>query len=95
MVDPLDPSRRKAFSSSDEFTDLLAPALRGGARVCACPELAAVRDFAREQVAMLDPSITRFLNPHTYPVGLESGLNDLRTELVYRARGVEPGSAAS
>lgn len=94
MVDPLDPSRRKAFSSSDEFTDLLAPALRGGQRVGAFPELAAAREFAREQVAMLDPSITRFLNPHTYPVGLESGLNDLRTELVYQARGVDPGSAA-
>ena len=28
-----------------------------------------------------------FINPHQYPVGLESGLHELKTELILQARG--------
>ena len=90
MVDPADPTRRKSFSAADTFLDLLEPAFRAGERVCTCPPLSEVRARATEQVASLDPTIRRFINPHTYPVGLERGLNETRTRLVYEARGLDP-----
>jgi len=89
-VDPADPTRRKAFTADDAYVDLLEPAFRAGERVCACPPLSEVRARAAEQIAALDPSITRFVNPHTYPVGLERSLNETRTRLVYEARGLDP-----
>jgi nicotinate phosphoribosyltransferase len=86
MVDPTDATRRKSFSADDAFTELLEPVLRGGTRVCASPPIESVRARALASVGELDPSITRFLNPHSYPVGLEEGLNELRTKLVHEAR---------
>jgi len=91
MVDASDSTRRKVFAASDTFIDLLEPAFRDGTRVCACPELSEVRARAAEQVAALDPTVKRFLNPHTYPVGLETGLNDIRNQLVRRARNLDEG----
>jgi nicotinate phosphoribosyltransferase len=38
---------------------------------------------------MLDPSVRRFLNTHTYPVGIELGLHELRTRLILKARGLD------
>ena len=34
----------------------------------------------------LDPAVARFLNPQTYPVGLERGLARLRAELAREER---------
>jgi nicotinate phosphoribosyltransferase len=88
MVDPTDATRRKTFSADDPFSELLVPVMRHGERVYANPSLEEVRSLARRSVGELDPSLTRFLNPHTYPVGLEIGLNDARTDLVRNARGL-------
>jgi nicotinate phosphoribosyltransferase len=91
MVDPTDATRRKTFSASDSSTELLVPVMRGGKRVYSNPSLEDVRALAQTAVGELDPSITRFLNPHSYPVGLEVGLNELRTALVRDARGLGSG----
>ena len=88
MVDPTDPTKRKSFTAADEYEELLQPAFRAGARVCACPPLPEVRERARRQIDELDPSITRFVYPHVYHVGLERELHDARTDLVLRARGI-------
>jgi nicotinate phosphoribosyltransferase len=88
MVDPTDATRRKSFSERDSFVELLVPVIRGGSPVCASPAIADIRSRTLASVAELDPSITRFLNPHTYPVGLEQGLNEVRTALVRMARGL-------
>ena len=87
MVDPSDATRRKAFSERHSFTELLVPVFRGGTRVYESPCIEEVRARSLASVGELDSSITRFLNPHVYPVGLEEGLNDLRTVLVREARG--------
>jgi nicotinate phosphoribosyltransferase len=87
MVDPLDPTRRRTFGSAVEHTDLLVPVFREGRRVMEMPTLAASREHAADELAHLDPTITRLLNPHTYPVGLERTLHDRRTRLVLEARG--------
>ena len=88
MIDPSDSTRRKTFSENDAYEDLLVPVFRAGHLVYGCPALAQVRDHATRSVSELDPSITRFLNPHSYPVGLERSVHDVRDALVRQARGI-------
>ena len=88
MIDPSDSTRRKTFSENDAYEDLLVPVFRAGHLVYRCPALAQVRDHATRSVSELDPSITRFLNPHSYPVGLERSVHDVRDALVRQARGI-------
>ena len=88
MIDPTDITRRKTFTAEQTAIELLVPVFRGGARVYDIPHVSEMRRVALEQVAALDPSITRFLNPHVYPVGLEKSVNDVRTALVFEARGI-------
>lgn len=44
------------------------------------------RDRCHNAIMHLDPAITRFLNPQSYPVGLESGLVKLRHDLAAAER---------
>ena len=91
MVDPADATRRKSFSDERiRSTSCLVPVFRGGERLRSVRRagIEAARARALSSVGELDPSITRFLNPHTYPVGLEQQLNDVRTALVLAARGL-------
>lgn len=94
MVDPADATRRKRFGESDRWEELLAPVMQAGSLVWEAPSLGEIRAKALAGVRELDPSITRFLNPHSYPVGLERDLYDLRTALVLAARGIAPEEAA-
>jgi nicotinate phosphoribosyltransferase len=89
MVDPEDSTRRKTFGDSVEYEELLVPVFRAGEAVYDTPALPDVRRHAAHQLSELDPSIKRFLNPHTYPVGLEKGLYETRTHLIMQARGIE------
>ncbi|MDR3686416.1 MAG: nicotinate phosphoribosyltransferase [Coriobacteriia bacterium] len=88
MIDPADSTRCKRFAADATSEELLVPVFRAGRLVYERPAIAQVRDRATASLASLDPSITRFLNPHTYPVGLEKSVNDVRTELVLKARGL-------
>jgi nicotinate phosphoribosyltransferase len=87
MVDPLDPTRRRALPADAPHRDLLVPVVRGGQRVYDPPPLDAVRAEAARQLAGFHAGIKRRENPHQYPVGLELGLHELRTRLVLEARG--------
>lgn len=87
LVDPLDPTRRKHLSADTAFEDLLVPVFQRGQLVYQAPTLAQIRDRTGSQLALFHPGIKRFVNPHQYPVGLELGLHDLKTDLVLRARG--------
>lgn len=88
MVDPDDSTRRKTFAGEDS-EELLHLVLRDGTRTGERPTIHESRDRARAQMKMLDPSVRRFLNPHTYPVGIELGLHELRTRLILKARGLD------
>ena len=88
MIDPADSTRRKTFAPTARFDELLVPVFRAGTRAYDPPPIAEVRDRALTSIGELDPSITRFLNPHTYPVGLEQSVSEVRTELVLAARGI-------
>ena len=93
IVDPLDMTRRKRFAPGAESEELLVPAFRGGRRVYEPVPLAESRARCHEQLAGFHAGIKRLVNPHRYPVGLERGLHDRRTELILRARGAADVSA--
>jgi nicotinate phosphoribosyltransferase len=86
MVDPLDPTRRRELPAGTPGEDLLVPIFRRGRRVWEPPPLPELQARTRAQLARLHPGVKRFLNPHTYPVGLEKRLHELRTALVLAAR---------
>lgn len=89
IVDPSDDLRQKRLSGK-RFETLLAPLARDGRTVlpAAGRDAMVARERAAAQLAMLDESQKRMLNPHTYPVGLEYGLFERRRELVARMRGI-------
>lgn len=93
IIDPLDPTRRKAIAAGTAHDDLLIPILRGGKPVYDLPPISRMREKVREQLAMFHGGVKRFLNPHTYPVGLEQGLHELKTDLVLKARGLNAAGA--
>src|SRR5438094_2620885 len=82
IVDPLDPTRRKRLEPDTPFEDLLVPVFRLGELVYSTPALAEIRRRAQAQLAMFHAGVKRTINPHQYPVGLELGLHELKTELV-------------
>jgi len=88
IVDPLDMTKRKTIAAGAPFEDLLTPVFRSGDLVYRRPSVHESRQRTAEQLSMLHDGIKRFDNPHVYPVGLEKGLHDLKTQLVLEARGV-------
>ena len=88
LVDPLDATRRLPIRPETKFRELLEPVFRQGKRVLDLPTLTESRAHAQREVQSLDPSIRRFLNPHTYPVGLEMSLYNYRTQLILEKRPV-------
>jgi nicotinate phosphoribosyltransferase len=89
IVDPGDMTHRKVIAAGESSEDLLVPIFSGGRRVGDLPSLEASRSRVQEQLARFHGGIKRFVNPHRYPVGLELGLHERKTELVLRTRGFE------
>jgi nicotinate phosphoribosyltransferase len=88
MVDPTDATRRKSFRVGMAHHELLEPVFRRGERVCDSAPIAEIRERALASMRELDPSVTRFLNPHRYPVGLERSVHEVRRSLILAARGI-------
>ncbi len=86
MIDPLDFTRRRTIPEGTPFEDLLVPVLREGRPVWTAPPLAEVRARAAAQLGQFHGGVKRLVHPHTFPVGLERSLYDLRTRLVLEAR---------
>jgi len=86
IIDPLDPTRRKSLEAQAPFDDLLVPVLRAGKPVYAPPPLAEVQAHARRELARIDSSHKRLLQPHLYPVGLERSLHERKTALILSHR---------
>lgn len=87
IVDPLDMTRRKRIPAGTPWEDLLVPVFRGGRRVYDPPGIERTRQYAADQLRGFYSGILRFVNPHQYPVGLEKRLHELKTKLVFEARG--------
>ena len=86
LVDPVDFTRRKALANSSQFTDMLVPIFRDGKLVYARVSSSDIRAYSKAQLQHFHHSIKRLLNPHQYPVGLERGLHDLKTDLILHLR---------
>ena len=86
IVDPLDMTRRKRITADCKFHDLLAPIFLSGRQVYDVPTVPVTRQFVREQLQNFHATYRRILNPHQYPVGLESGLHEMKTALILQER---------
>jgi nicotinate phosphoribosyltransferase len=95
IVDPKDMTRRREIAADTPFHELLVPIFRQGRRVYDPPSLHDVRARTLDQLDHFHLGIKRFVNPHQYPVGLELGLFDLRTQLILEARGLVHGHGHS
>lgn len=87
IVDPSDPTRRKRFGETDTFEDLLKPVVRAGKVIAARSSLEEARARRASDLRSLHQTTQRFLNPHTYPVGLEASLDELKREMILKIRG--------
>lgn len=87
IIDPADLLRCKELGGL-EYETLLAPLARGGESVLPDEERSAqaARGRTIEGLRHLDESQKRFLNPHSYPVGLEAGLWHRRAEMAASLR---------
>ncbi len=86
IVDPLDFTRRRVIPAGTPHEDLLVPVLRAGVPVWKAPPLEEARARTQAQLAGFHAGVKRLVNPHSFPVGLERGLHDLRTRLILDAR---------
>jgi nicotinate phosphoribosyltransferase len=65
---------------------LYTTVLDAGRRVSPTPDLAELRARREQDVARLDPGVTRLVNPHIYHVSLAENLWQLKQDLIVRMR---------
>lgn len=87
IVDPTDPLRRRVIPVNTPCEELLQPVFRNGEFCAEQPSLAKMRDRRADQLARFHTGIRRLHNPHSYPVGLEASLHDLRMALALKGKG--------
>lgn len=86
IVDPLDPLRTKSLKGMG-YRELLSPLARNGKSLAGAKRPAMeTRELVKDSLSHLDESQLRLLNPHTYPVGIERGLEHERRALVGKMR---------
>ena len=87
IIDPMDNTRRKRLDCSKcETEELLIPIFRNGMQVCKLGSIFELKEKAVKELDQLHEGIRRFENPHKYPVGLESGLHQTKTDLILKLR---------
>ena len=86
IVDLADVTMRKRIPTNVRSRTLLVPIYRGGKLVYESPSIHEMRNFAQAELNRFYAGIKRLLNPHTYPVGLELGLHELKTALIENVR---------
>jgi nicotinate phosphoribosyltransferase len=86
MVDPYDFTKTRSFSDTLTYEDLLVPVFVDGELVYSLPTIYETRKRVEQQLAHFHKGIKRFVNPHTYPVGLEKELFDMKTDLIVKLR---------
>jgi len=89
IVDPLDVTRRRNVEEDAKYKDLLVPVFKQGKQVYTLPDLLSIKAHTKEEIAQLHESIRRYLNPHSYPAGLESNLHHYKMDLILQLRHTE------
>jgi nicotinate phosphoribosyltransferase len=90
IIDPFDDLRRKSLAGCSH-QELLEPLARDGKVVLAAADMDALASRQRtlENLEQLHPTNKRFLNPHSYPVGVEAQLLRQRDTLLKATLGIE------
>ncbi|ARS34373.1 nicotinate phosphoribosyltransferase [Pontibacter actiniarum] len=86
IVDPLDTTRRKTVEANVQHKDLLLPVFNKGTLIYTLPDLPSIKTYTQQELNQLHESIRRYLNPHSYPAGLESGLHQYKLDLILKLR---------
>jgi nicotinate phosphoribosyltransferase len=86
LIDPMDLTKRKRVNTNTKYKDLLKQVFAKGELTYQNPSIHEIRDLAQSEIKHLHSSIKRFANPHVYPVGLEKGLFERKTELILKLR---------
>jgi nicotinate phosphoribosyltransferase len=86
IVNPADITMRKKIPAKTKYRDLLVPIFSRGKLVYQSPPIQETRASTQAELKRFYPGITRLLNPHIYPVGLELGLHELKTDLMEKLR---------
>lgn len=85
-IDPLDPTREWVIKKDLPFHDLLQPIFRSGKKVYSLPPLVTIQAHAKQELAHFSIGIKRFLNPHSYFVGMEKSLYRRKVALIKQMR---------
>ncbi len=86
MVDPMDFTKRRKLDNTASYEDLLVPVFQQGKLIYDLPTIESIKKRLASQLSGFHEGIKRFVNPHTYPVGLEKGLYDFKTDLILKLR---------
>ena len=86
MIDVSDDAQEHAILDANSDVDLLVPIFRNGQLVYDPPSIDVIRDHRASQLTALPDVTKRFDKPQTFPVGLESGLYDLKSQLMREAK---------
>jgi nicotinate phosphoribosyltransferase len=86
VIDVLEPLRRQTVGEELEHEELLSCVFREGNRLRKAQTLEESRQTAQSGLAQFSKGIKRFVNPHSYPVGLERGLHERKMALVLQTR---------
>ncbi len=85
LIDPSESTRGKTIGPNARYKDLLVPIYRQGKLVYEIPTIEEIKQKVQEEIGSFHPSVMRLTNPHTYPVGNEKSLHELKTELTLQA----------
>ncbi|PWU11221.1 MAG: nicotinate phosphoribosyltransferase [Verrucomicrobia bacterium] len=83
---PTDVTRTKRIPESATAKDLLVSVFQRGRKIYPDVSLQEIQQRAAAQFKEFHPSIQRLLNPHEYPVGMESNLYRIKTNLILKLR---------
>jgi len=90
IVDPMDQTRRKDMTCDTDHHDLLASIFVKGKNVYCVPTIEEIRNRVKSQLAKFHDGVKRQVNPHQYPVGLESNLYERKSNLIAKERNKKP-----
>ncbi|MFD1188140.1 nicotinate phosphoribosyltransferase [Pontibacter rugosus] len=89
VVHPLDSTRRKSITSDTAYRDLLISVFTKGKLVYTLPDLQSIKSNTKQEISRLHESIRRYVNPHSYPAGLEEKLHQHKMEMILTLRGTK------
>lgn len=89
LIDPVDPIRRRPLAKNGNPQVMLKPFLLQGQLQQPLPNLQQIQQEVKNNLAKFHPTILRLLNPHRYPVGLESNLYKKKMEMILQFKKYE------